>query len=113
MAPSQHRTVEAPAFAGKRVIIAETPTLRVMEYTLASGEAQPWHYHSEITDVFYCLEGRIEVDCRDPAHQQTLHPGKKGSMPVQTIHRVRNASDGTSRYLLIQGVGTYDFVKAD
>jgi mannose-6-phosphate isomerase-like protein (cupin superfamily) len=74
MAPSQHRTVEAPAFAGKRVIIAETPTLRVMEYTLASGEAQPWHYHSEITDVFYCLEGRIEVDCRDPAHQQTLYP---------------------------------------
>jgi quercetin dioxygenase-like cupin family protein len=113
MAPSQHRSAEAPGFAGKRVIIAETPDLRVVEYALASGQAQPWHHHSEITDVFYCLEGRIEVDCRDPARQQTLHPGEKGSMPAGTIHRVRNAGDGISRYLLIQGVGRFDFVKAE
>jgi quercetin dioxygenase-like cupin family protein len=113
MAQPQRHPVAAPGFAGKRDIIAETPDLRIAEYALGPGEGQPWHHHSEVTDIFYCLEGRIEVDCRDPARQQTLHPGQKGSMPAGTVHRVRNAGDGTSRYLLIQGVGKYDFIAAE
>jgi len=113
MAPSRQHSVPASGFAGTRTIIAETPNLRVAEFALAPGEAQPWHHHSEITDIFYCLEGRIEVDCRDPARQQTLRPGEKGSMPVRTVHRVRNAGDGISRYLLIQGVGSYDFIREE
>src|SRR5580692_9885999 len=95
------------------VIIVQTADVRIAEYTLGPGDALPWHHHTEITDIFYCLEGRIEVDCRDRAHQQTLHPGEKSSMPVKTSHRVRNATDGTSRYLLIQGVGKYDFITAE
>jgi hypothetical protein len=28
------------------------------------------------------------------------------------VHRPVNAADGVSRYLLVQGVGRYDFIKA-
>jgi len=34
-------------------------------------------------------------------------------VPARTEHLVTNAGSGTSRYLLVQGVGRYDFVPAD
>lgn len=94
------------------LIIAQTADVRIAEFTLGPGEGQPWHYHSEVTDTFYCLEGAIAVEIRDPPSRQILRPGVKGSVPVQAIHRASNAGDGTSRYLLIQGVGRYDFIGA-
>lgn len=41
-----------------RVVLADTPTLRVSELTLAAGQAVPWHYHSEITDTFCVSKAR-------------------------------------------------------
>jgi quercetin dioxygenase-like cupin family protein len=91
-------------------IILQTREVRVAEYSLAPGEGQPWHRHSEVSDHFYCLEGAIEVEVRD-AQRQILRPGDKFSVPSGSVHRARNAHDRPSRYLLIQGVGKYDFVR--
>jgi quercetin dioxygenase-like cupin family protein len=41
--------------AGQEVV-AEGADLRVQVLTLAAGQAIPWHYHSEITDQFVCLD---------------------------------------------------------
>jgi quercetin dioxygenase-like cupin family protein len=96
----------------KARIIAETSNLRVSEFTLRSSESLPWHHHSEVDDTFYCLEGLIDVETRQPAQRFVLRPGEKCVVPAKTVHRSGNAANGTSRYLLIQGVGHYDFVKA-
>lgn len=93
-------------------IIVQTADVRVAEFTLRPSEGQPWHRHSEVTDHFYCLEGLIEIEVRD-AQRQILRPGEKFSVTPGSVHRARNAHDGNSRYLLIQGVGKYDFVQQD
>ena len=93
-------------------VVLQTPDIRVAEFALAPGEGQPWHRHSEVTDHFYCLEGMIEVEVRD-APPQTLRPGDNCKVAPGSVHRARNANDGRSRYLLVQGVGKYDFVSED
>ncbi len=95
----------------KPQVIVQTPDVRVAEFALAPGDGQPWHRHSEITDTFYGLEGLTEIEIREPARRQILRPGEKFSVPPSAVHRARNAHDATSRYLLIQGVGTYDFIE--
>jgi quercetin dioxygenase-like cupin family protein len=91
-------------------VIARTAELSVTLFTLAPGEAVPWHFHSEIADTFFCLEGRVGVETRAPEAKRVLQPGERLSLPPMTEHRVANADPGTSRYLLVQGVGRYDFV---
>ena len=51
-----------------REVVAEAPNLRVSIRTLAAGQCVPWHYHSEIIDTFFCIEGpmvvrRVMVKC--------------------------------------------------
>ena len=96
----------------KPQVIVQTPDVRVAEFVLAPGDGQPWHHHSAITDTFYGLEGLIGIEVREPAQRTVLRPGEKFSVPPNTVHRARNGHDAASRYLLIQGVGTYDFVQA-
>jgi quercetin dioxygenase-like cupin family protein len=93
-------------------VVAESPEIRVVEFTLQAGEALPWHFHSEITDRFYCLEGEIAVEFDSPVRTTILHPGESLSIEPKTVHRPRNTASGISRYLLVQGVGRYDFITA-
>ena len=39
--------------------------MRVVELTLAAGQAIPWHDHSDITDSFVCIEGPIITEIRN------------------------------------------------
>ncbi|MBX5454749.1 MAG: cupin domain-containing protein [Acidobacteriia bacterium] len=103
----------AVARKAKTRIVAETPELRVTEYELGKGEALPWHFHSEVTDHFYCLQGVIRVALREGGQEWLLRPGESCIVPPQQVHRSSNADEGTSRYLLIQGIGRHDFIKAD
>ena len=103
--------IAAPT-GGKTHIIVQTPEVRVVEYVLQPGDSLAWHHHSEVTDRFYCLEGAIEVALRDPAGTRRLRPGDTLTIPPGVVHRSANAEPGISRYLLVQGVGCYDFVKA-
>lgn len=93
-------------------VIMQTPDVRVAEYVLQPGDGLSWHHHSEVSDRFYCLEGLIHVELRDPPQTTLLHPGETCAVPPKVVHRAVNAADSVSRYLLIQGVGRYDFVKA-
>jgi len=101
------------AAAADSRIIAQTRDLRVVEYVLQPREHLAWHHHSEITDQFYCLTGTIRVEVRAPMEAHLLGPGESCSVPPGTVHRPVNAGDRVSSYLLIQGVGRYDFIRAD
>lgn len=94
-------------------VIAQTSEVRIVEYTLNPADRHPWHRHSEVADRIYCLEGLIGVDTRDPAHQFLLQPGQSCEVPIGTVHHVSNPSPNTSRYLLVQALGRYDYIRAE
>ena len=93
----------------RRETVAETDDLRVRNYTLAVGQEVPWHYHSHITDTFYCLEGTLSVETRTPGARHLLSVGESCAVPPKTAHRVTGRDGSRVRFLIVQGVGTYDF----
>jgi quercetin dioxygenase-like cupin family protein len=94
-------------------LVVQTGDVRIVEYSLRHGDSHPWHYHSEVTDRIYCLDGLIGVDIREPASRRVLRPGESCEVLPRTVHRVSNAGDGNSRYLLVQALGKYDYNKVE
>src|SRR5919109_3041843 len=90
-------------------IVAETPELRMVLLTLAEGQEVPWHLHSEVTDTFFCLEGTMVVETRDPVGHHNLVPGGICAVPAGRAHRVSGKGGGRCRFGVLQGVGAYDF----
>lgn len=106
----------APAAAGierSAKVIVQTADVRIVEYTLKPGDSHPWHYHSQVSDRIYCLEGLIGMDVRPTAQRYVLRPGESCEVPPNTVHHVSNAGDRTGRYLLVQALGKYDYNKVD
>lgn len=91
-----------------RQLIAEAPGLRVQILTLGNGEDVPWHYHTEVTDTFACLEGPMVV--KMPSGDHVLEAGDTCAVPPNTPHRVCGKDGGRCRYLVVQGVGAHDFI---
>lgn len=89
--------------------IAETPDLRVLRITLAEGDFIPWHYHSIVTDSFVCLEGDLQVETRAPRNLYRMAPGQECAVPAKTAHVVTNRGSGRCRFMVIQGIGPYDW----
>lgn len=97
----------------KQQQLLQTSDVRVRVLSLNAAEINPWHSHTAVDDIFVCLSGHIAVQLRPPSHSVTLSPGQRFTVPAGTVHRVANLDDTDSEYLLIQGVGTYDFITAD
>ena len=91
-------------------VVAEGADLRVSILTLADGQCVPWHYHSEISDRFFCMEGPMVVETRAPRATHVLKPGETCMVPPKTAHYVHGQDDGPCRFMIVQGVGVYDFV---
>jgi quercetin dioxygenase-like cupin family protein len=92
--------------------VMEGADMRALVLTLAAGECVPWHYHSEITDIFFCLDGPMIVETRAPRASKELEAGDRYAVPAKTAHHVHCKDDGPCRFLLLQGVGVYDNVPA-
>jgi len=78
-------------------------------YTLSPEDVIPWHFHSEVTDWYFCLSGRLSVQTRAPRKRRVLGAGGTYAIPPKTAHRISNGGDDDCRFLLLQGVGRYDF----
>ena len=50
----------------KRELIAEAAGLRMQILTLAAGQEVPWHWHSEVADTFWCMDGPMVIETRAP-----------------------------------------------
>ena len=90
-------------------VILETGNVRVRILVLDAGEATAWHFHSEVTDRMLCLQGSIAVEYQDPRESVELVCGERCEVAVTRVHRVVNMTPETAKYLLVQGVGRYDF----
>lgn len=99
---------------GEQRSIIETEQVRVRVMGLAAGEELSLHYHSEISDDFFCLTGNIVVAARQPAESWQLGPGEHCTVAAPRPHSVGNPSPDTpASYLLVQGVGNYDFNRCE
>ncbi|MBW2690110.1 MAG: cupin domain-containing protein [Deltaproteobacteria bacterium] len=94
-------------------VILETENVRVRILVLESGQATAWHFHTEVTDRMLCLEGWVAVEFLDPQESVDLNPGDRCEVTVKRVHRVVNRTSETAKYLLVQGVGQYDFNAVD
>jgi quercetin dioxygenase-like cupin family protein len=89
---------------------AERPGFRISELQIGPRQEVPWHYHSQVQDTFYVLQGRIRVSLRSPEETRELGPGETTVAAVRRPHRVTNAGEGSAIFLVLQGIGQYDFV---
>jgi quercetin dioxygenase-like cupin family protein len=105
----QDQTRGSYTIAGREVV-AEGSDLRVQILTLEAGECVPWHYHSEITDSFFCMEGPMVIETRAPRAEHILFPGQTCTVGQKTAHYVHGKDDGPCKFMIVQGVGVYDFV---
>ncbi len=100
---------DEPYIIENRQIITETSNLRVQILTLADHQEVPWHYHTEVTDTFFCLEGPMIVETKTADGDHELQIEDTCSVPPKTAHRVTGKNGGRCRFLIVQGVGEYDF----
>lgn len=94
-------------------VLIQTADVKVRVMQLPPGEATTWHHHSEVTDHMVGLSGRVLVRLRHPEETRELQPGQRCQVEVGRVHRVVNASGvEPASYLLVQGVGRYDYLPA-
>jgi quercetin dioxygenase-like cupin family protein len=90
--------------------VSETPSLRVIVISLSSGQSVPWHIHTQITDTFFCLEGTVVVEHRGGLPAMELATGSTYAVLPNTPHYVHGKGGESCKFLIVQGIGDYDFV---
>lgn len=80
-------------------------------FTLAPGETSPWHFHSAVSDWYFVLQGALSIETKALADHQLLTVGGIYRVPAKTAHLIANRSETDTRFLLVQGVGLYDFLR--
>lgn len=97
--------------AYKDTVIVQTADVRVRKMFLDVGAEVPWHYHTQVVDTMFCLRGKMRVELADPQEIRFLSVGEGCEISVGRPHQISVVNDETVSYLLIQGVGEYDFQK--
>lgn len=88
--------------------------VQVRVFTLAPGESIPWHYHRETTDHYFVLEGVLSISTGErDAKARNVPAGSRDKIAAGTPHLIANDGDTDCRFLLIQGVGAYDWNAAN
>ena len=90
-------------------VLAKTEDLRVRIMALESREVADWHYHTQVTDDIFCLTGTILVRMKNPDEEIRLSPGQRCQIKTGRVHQLENLVREEATYLLVQGIGKYDF----
>ena len=94
----------------RRARHAERPGFRISELQISATQKVPWHFHSNIQDTFYIIEGQVRLFLREPKEEVRLGPGDTYSVRPRRPHLVANGGDHSATFLVLQGVGEYDYV---
>ena len=94
----------------RRVRHVERPGFRIQELQIGPKQKVPWHYHSNVRDTLYVLQGQIRVFLRDPKEEVRLGPGESYAVAAKRPHLVVNGGETSATFLVLQGIGEYDFV---
>lgn len=94
----------------RRARHCERPGFRITELTISPSQQVPWHSHTRAQDTFYVLEGRLRLFLRDPKEDVRLEPGETYAVRPGRPHLVTNDTSGSTTFLVLQGIGEYDYV---
>ena len=94
----------------RRARHVERPGFRITELQLGPRQQVPWHYHTRVQDTFYVLEGRLRLFLREPKEEVLLAPGETYAVRAGRAHLVTNGGAGSAVFLVLQGIGEYDYV---
>lgn len=86
------------------------PDFHISELRLSPTQTVPWHYHTNISDTFYVLEGRMRLFLQKPKQEVQLAPGESFVAAAGRPHLVTNAGRSSLTFLVLQGMGEYDYV---
>jgi mannose-6-phosphate isomerase-like protein (cupin superfamily) len=89
---------------------AERPGFRISELQLSPTQTVPWHFHTNISDTFYVLEGEMRLFLQNPKEEVRLKPGETYTAVAKRPHLVTNVGKGSLTFLVLQGMGEYDYV---
>lgn len=89
---------------------AERPGFRISELKISPRQQVPWHYHSNVADTFYVLEGTIRIFMQQPKEEVRLAAGETYTVTARRPHLVVNGGAASATFLVLQGMGEYDFV---
>jgi len=102
-----------PNYAVKKVeLVMAGADVQARVLTLAAGDSIPWHYHSETTDHYFVLRGRLTIATRNPDREHELGIGDRHQITPGTAHLLSNQGTADAQFLLLQGIGKYDWIKA-
>lgn len=94
----------------RRVYYAERPGFRIGELQLSPTQKVPWHFHNNIADTFYILDGHVRLFLREPQEEVVLGPGESYCVKPGRPHLVTNGGSTSTTFFILQGVGEYDYV---
>jgi quercetin dioxygenase-like cupin family protein len=94
----------------RRAYHAQRPGFRISELQLSPTQTVPWHKHTHVGDTFYVLEGQLRLFLQEPKQEIRLGPGESYAVAPGRPHLVTNAGTGSMTFLVLQGVGEYDYV---
>jgi quercetin dioxygenase-like cupin family protein len=94
----------------RRAVHAARPGFRISELQLSPTQKVPWHTHTNVSDTFYVLEGEMRLFLQDPKEEVKLKPGEVHVVRPGRAHLVTNGGATSLTFLILQGVGEYDFV---
>ena len=94
----------------RRAYHAARPGFRIAELQISPTQKVPWHYHSNVSDTFYVVEGAIRIFLQQPKEEVRLERGQTCSVAPRRPHLVVNGGKSSATFLVLQGIGEYDFV---
>ena len=94
----------------RRSHYATRPGFRIAEMQISPTQTIPWHYHSEVRDTFYVINGTIRIFAREPEEEVCLTAGQTYAVGPGRPHLVTNAGDTSPVFVVLQGIGKHDFV---
>jgi quercetin dioxygenase-like cupin family protein len=83
---------------------------RITELRISRTQKVPWHFHTHVRDTFYVIEGNLKLFLRDPKQEVRLGPGDSYMVLPGRPHLVTNDGEQSATFLVLQGIGEYDFV---
>jgi len=89
---------------------AQRSGFRISELRIGPTQEVPWHYHTDVRDTFYVLEGNICISMQRPNEEVLLTRSDVFQVQPARPHRVTNPGHEPAVFFVLQGVGEYDFV---
>ena len=103
-----------PNYIVKNVeLVVSGANVQARVLTLAPKDVIPWHYHSESIDHYFVLRGTLTIETRDPDGEWKLEIGDRHRIMSGIAHLISNRGTTDCQFLLLQGVGKFDWLKAE